>query len=556
MELFGIEIKRAEAEKKKGQTIAPPKSDDGAIEVESTEAGINFASSMGYGFDLDNVPSDEYELTTNYRNLALQLEIDEAIQEICNEAIITDEFKQSVEIVLDEVDTSDAIKNKIRDEFEHILKLLKFKHDGYGIFRKWYIDGKLLYHKVVDGSSANKGLVDLIQLDPLNVKLVREFKKTRNAMIDLYELDDIEEYFIYSERPFGDARKEGANRNQGLRIHRDAIAYVPSGLLSADGKMVLSHLYKAIKPYNNLKLMEDSVVIYRVTRAPERRIFYVDVGNLPKGKAEQYLKDTMNRFKNKIVYDVNKGTINNRKKFQSMMEDYWLPRREGGKGTEVSTLPGGQNLGELEDVEYFSAKMYKSLNVPLSRFQQESSAFNIGRTTEITRDEIKFSKFITRMRNKFSMLFDDLLKTQLVLKKVITPEDWENWKEDVSYDFLEDNYFQELKTSEILKDRLETLQLLQGTEIVGKYISHDTVRRNILQQSEDDIKDEDKKMKDEENDPRWSEDFGEGEDDDGIPPEPEQPESQPVHIVDDPESKSDAEAKPEQDKKPINKDNK
>lgn len=556
MQLFGIEIKRAKDEDKKGQTFAPPKHDDGAIEIESTEGGVNFAGAMGYGFDLDNVPNDEYELVTNYRNLALQLEVDEAIQEIVNEAIITDEFKQSVSIILDDVDTSESIKEKIRDEFDYVLKLLKFKTDGYGIFRKWYVDGKLFYHKVVDKSTAKQGIVDLIPLDPLNVKLVREYKKSRNNMVDLYDLKDIEEYYIYSERPFGDSRKESANRNQGLRIHKDAIAYVPSGLMSADGKMVLSNLYKAIKPYNNLKLMEDSVVIYRVTRAPERRIFYVDVGNLPKGKAEQYLKDTMNRFKNKIVYDVNKGTINNRKKFQSMMEDYWLPRREGGRGTEVTTLPGGQNLSELEDVQYFQQKLYKSLNVPMSRFQQDSTSFNIGRTTEITRDEIKFSKFISRMRKKFSSLFDDLLKTQLILKNVITPDDWEDWKDSISYDFLEDNYFQELKEAEVFKDRLETLQMVQQAEIIGKYYSHDTVRREILKMTEDEIKDEDKKIKEEEKDKRWSDEFGEGEQDGmfggmgGQPPA--EPKPQPVTIVD-PDAKKE---KPEPKEKPINKEKK
>lgn len=541
MKLFGLEITRSNEEKQKsGQTFAPPKNEDGAIEVEQTEAGLNFSSALGYSFDLDNIPSDEYELVSNYRNLALQLEIDEAIQEIVNEAIITDEFKQSVSIVLDDVETSDGIKNKIRDEFDYILKLLKFKNRGYGIFRKWYVDGKLFYHKVTDKNSMSKGIIDVVQLDPLNIKLIREYKKERNSMVDLYDLKNIEEYYIFSERPFGDTRREAVNRNQGLRIHKDAITYVPSGLLSADGKMVLSHLYKAIKPYNNLKLMEDSVVIYRVTRAPERRIFYVDVGNLPKGKAEQYLKDTMNRFKNKIVYDVNKGSINSRKKFQSMMEDYWLPRREGGKGTEVTTLPGGQNLSELDDVQYFLQKLYKSLNVPMSRFQQDSTAFNVGRTTEITRDEIKFSKFISRMRKQFSALFDDLLKTQLILKKVITPDDWEDWKDLISYDFLEDNYFQELKDAEIFKDRLETLQLLQQTEIIGKYISHDTVRRDILKQSEDSIEEEDKKIKEEENDSRWTDDFGEGDPNDGkwggMEREPE-PKPQPVTIV--PDNKED-----------------
>jgi len=542
MQLFGIEIKRSKDAAPSGETFALPKHDDGAIEIEHSEAGVDFAGSVGHGFDIDNVPADEYELISTYRSLALQLEVDEAIQEIVNEAIITDEMKQSVAIILDEVEISDSIKNKIRDEFEYLLKLLKFKTDGYGVFRKWYIDGKLLYHKVVDKSTAKKGIVELIQLDPLNMKLVREFKKKRDKMIDLYDLSNIDEYFIYSESHFTGGKSDRINQSQGLRINKDAIVYVPSGLMSADGKMVLSNLYKSIKPYNNLKIMEDSVVIYRVTRAPERRIFYVDVGNLPKGKADQYLKDTMNRFKNKIVYDVTKGTITNRKKFQSMMEDYWLPRREGGKGTEVTTLPGGQNLSELDDVLYFQQKLYKSLNVPLSRFQQDGAAFNIGRSTEITRDEIKFSKFISRMRNKFSMLFSDLLKTQLILKNIITPDDWEDWKDQISYDFLEDNYFQELKDSEILKDRLETLQQLQTAEIIGKYYSHDTVRREVLKMTEDEIKDEDDKIKNEEKDPRWAEDFGEDSED-----EPAEPQPQPVTIVE-PDDQEKA--------KPINKEKK
>lgn len=555
MELFGIEIKRSKSDKKKGQTFAPPSNDDGAIQIESTDTSVQFAGNHGYVFDLDNVPQDEYELLSTYRELSLQPDIDEAIQEIANEAIITDEMKQSVSIILDDIDVSDGIKNKIRDEFDHILKLLKFKTDGYGIFRKWYVDGKLFYHKVVDKSSAKKGIVDVVQLDPMNMKLIRELKKQRSGMVDMYDLKDIEEYFIFSNTSFGSDKAKTSSRGiesqNGLKISRDAVAYVPSGLVSADGQTVLSYLYKSIKPYNNLKLMEDSVVIYRVTRAPERRIFYVDVGNLPKGKAEQYLKDVMNRFKNKIVYDVSKGTINNRKKFQSMMEDYWLPRREGGKGTEVTTLPGGQNLGELEDVEYFKTKLYKSLNVPLSRFQQDGTTFNLGRTSEITRDEIKFAKFIARLRKKFSMLFDDLLRTQLVLKNIITPDDWEEWKEQISYDFLEDNYFQELKDAEILKDRLETLETLQRTEIIGKYISHDTVRREILKQSEDQIKEEDKKIEEEEKDDRWNSDefgadgqFGSGF---GQPPEPE-PKPQPVTIV---EPEVDKEEKPEPKKEPA-----
>lgn len=540
MELFGYKItKKTEEEKPSGESFAPPRTDDGAIEIESNESGVNYAGALGYSFDLDHVPTDEVELLTTYRELALQPDVDEAIQEIANEAIITDEFKQTVAIVLDEVETSDAIKNKMRDEFEHILKLLKFKSDGYGLFRKWYIDGKLFMHKVVDKNNLKKGIVEIIDIDPMNIKMVRELKKKREGMVELYDLQQTEEYYLYSQSPFTGGKKGAAASNpatgkNALKVSKESITYVPSGLVDSEAKIVLSYLYKSIKPYNNLKLLEDSVVVYRVSRAPERRIFYVDVGNLPKGKAEQYLKDVINRFKNKIVYDVTKGTVNSRKKFQSMMEDYWLPRREGGKGTEVTTLPGGENLGELGDVEYFKNKLYKSLNVPLSRFQQDGAAFNIGRTSEITRDEIKFSKFINRLRKKFSTLFNDLLRTQLILKNIITADEWEEWRELISYDFLEDNYFQELKDSEILRERLETLEMIQRTEIVGKYYSHDYVRRNILMQTEEEIKDEDKKIEEEEKDPRWQDEEGDFGFEGGGAEEqpPAEPAPQPVTIVD------------------------
>ncbi len=509
MELFGIEINRKKGSHKSGKTFAPPTESDGALEIETTTGGgVNFAQQNGFSFDLDAMPTDEFELLITYRSLALQQEIDEAVQEIVNEAIITDNSKPSVSIILDDVELSAGIKNKIRDEFDYILSLLKFKTQGYGVFRKWYVDGRLYYHKVVDESSANKGIVQLVPIDPINIKLIREIKKSKDGRADVYELSDVEEYFLYSRRPFmeikgGDKTTQQSSSSHGLRINKEAVTHVSSGLLSADAKLVLSYLYKAIKPFNNVKLMEDSVIIYRVTRAPERRIFYVDVGNLPKGKAEQYLKDIMNRFRNKVVYDVNKGTINNRKKFQTMMEDYWLPRREGGRGTEVSTLPGGQNLGELEDVEYFKNKLYRSLNVPLSRFMQEGGAFNIGRTTEITRDEIKFSKFISRLRKSFSSLFDDILKTQLILKKVITIEEWDEIEQSITYDFLEDNYFQELKELEVNNDRIEALSNVVNSGAIGKYISHDYVRRNILRQTEAEIESEDKKMDEESKDSKY-----------------------------------------------------
>lgn len=546
MELFGIEIKRKKESEKSGKTFAPPTQPDGAIEIETQEGGVNFAQQNGYAFDLDAMPTDEFELLLTYRSLALQQEVDEAVQEICNEAIITDDMKASVAVILDDVDLSEGIKQKIRDEFEHIMKLLKFKTEGYGVFRKWYVDGRLYYHKVVDETSAKKGIIDIIPIDPINIKLIREIKKSKDGQTDVYDLADINEYFLYSRRPFielkaGDRNTQGNQNTNGLKIPKDAVTHVPSGLLSADAKLVLSYLYKAIKPFNNLKLMEDSVVIYRVTRAPERRIFYVDVGNLPKGKAEQYLKDIMNRFRNKVVYDVNKGTINNRKKYQTMMEDFWLPRREGGRGTEVSTLPGGQNLGELEDVEYFKSKLYRSLNVPLSRFQQEGGAFNIGRTTEITRDEIKFSKFISRLRKKFAGLFDDLLKTQLILKKVITFEEWDEIEQQITYDFLEDNYFQELKELEVNNDRIEALSNMVNSGAIGKYVSNDYVRRNVLRQTEAEIVEEDKKIEEEKKDPKYQEEdeFGDGGGEDignggGFGNQP-QDEPDPQNVADDKE---------------------
>ena len=500
MELFGFKLGKQPSEKKKGETFVKPVFDDGAIEVDISQDSTGYAAQIGYSFDLDRVPEDEYELQFAYRNLALQLEVDEAIQEIINEAIITDDLKPTVAIVLDDVDElSESIKDKISDEFDYVLKLLDFKNEGYGIFRKWYIDGKLYYHKVLDKSKLHLGVTEIIPIDPLNMKFVREYKKKRDDknLVEIYDLKDVNEYFVYSKQPLrSDAGKTRTatqtSENSAVKIPKDAITYIPSGLRSSDGKLVLSHLYKAIKPFNNLRLMEDSVVIYRVTRAPERRIFYVDVGNLPKGKAEQYLKDVMNRFKNKIVYDSNTGAINNRKKFASMIEDYWLPRREGGRGTEVSTLPGGDNLGELADVEYFRNKLYKALNVPSSRFESEQTAFNVGRTTEITRDEISFSKFINRLRKAFSLLFTDLLKTQCIIKKILTEEEWRELEPNLSYSFLEDNYFQELKEIEVWNDRVNSLMNLQQTGIIGKYMSHETVRKEILKQSEETIKAEDK----------------------------------------------------------------
>lgn len=494
MNFLGFEIGKIKNNDRVGKTFVQPTYEDGAVEVEQDNYS-SYAANLGYSFDLDAVPESDYELTMAYRNLSIQPDVDEAIQEIINEAIITDDFKDTVAIILDDVDLSDNIKLKIKEEFNYILRLLDFKNNGYGLFRKWYVDGRLYFHKVITTKTAKTiGISEVMPIDPLNIKLIREYKVDRNKEMgmqnvmemDVFNLDEIEEYYIYSRVPFTSNNHQ--DKRNGARIPTESISSSQSGLLSANGKQVLSYLYKSIKPYNNLKLLEDSVVIYRVTRAPERRIFYVDVGSLPKGKADQYMKDVMNRFKNKIVYDVNKGTINNRKKFQSMIEDYWLPRREGGRGTEVTTLPGGEQLGELSDVEYFKTKLYKSLGVPLSRFQGDSTAFNIGRTTEITRDEIKFNKYIKRLRKKFATIFDDLLKTQLLLKTIITKKEWTEATPKITYAFLEDNYFSEMKEVELMNDRVSMLSTMTQAEIIGKYYSHEYIRREILKQSEDEIK--------------------------------------------------------------------
>lgn len=500
MELFGFKVGKNKEDVRKGTTFVPPTKEDGALEVEVNDTTVsNFAAQLGYTFDLENIPNDEYELIQAYRKLSLEPEVDEGVQEIINDAIITEDRKQSVSIILDELDLSDKIKDKIVEEFEEVLNLLDFKNNSYNIFRRWYIDGRLYYHKVIDKNKPQNGISDVIHIDPFNIKLVREIKQKNEGGLEspLYDLKDVQEYYIYASKPIiGKENQAKYNHKTALKIPKEAVTFVPSGLVSADGKIILSYLYKSIKPFNDMRLMEDSSVIYRVARAPEKRVFYIDVGNLPKNKAEQYLKDVMNRFRNKVVYDVATGKVNNRKKFMSMIEDYWLPRREGGRGTEISTLPGGENLGVMEDVEYFKTKFYKSLGVPMSRFQSDGqpTAFNIGRTTEITRDEVKFNKFIKRLRKKFSFLFDDLLKTQLVLKKIITLDEWKEIQHDITYSFLEDNYFSELKELEVWNDKLNLIQQMQQAGVIGKYISHDTVRREIMKQSEEMIKEEDKKI--------------------------------------------------------------
>jgi hypothetical protein len=479
IELFGFQIGKKEDTKPSVPSFVPPSNEDGTI-------AVNEGGAYGTTVDIDGQAKTEAHLISRYRDMAQQPECERAIDDIVNESIITDSEDTPVEIVLDKLEKLDeTIKDRIRDEFENIKYLLDFNNKAYDIYKNWYVDGRLFYHIMIDEKSPRKGIQELRYIDPRKIKKVRVEKRRRdsnpsNSIIG----KKYDEYFIYSS-------KGVSVGNQGLKISLDSICYCHSGQLNTNNSMVVSHLQKAIKPLNQLRMLEDATVIYRLARAPERRIFYIDVGNLPKAKAEQYLRDMMLKHKNKLVYDANTGEVRDDRKFLTMLEDYWLPRREGGKGTEISTLPGGQNLGEIEDVLYFRKKLYESLNVPISRLESESQ-FNIGRASEITRDEIKFSKFVNRLRWKFSELFHILLEKQLVLKGIITQREWQDIKHDIYYDFLKDNHFTEMKDAEIMRERLNTLRDLD--EYVGRYYSVDWVRKNILMQKEEEIEEIDKQI--------------------------------------------------------------
>jgi len=479
LELFGFQIGRKEETPPSIQTFAPPENDDGSVAV--TEGGF-----FGTSLDLEQSTKTETTLITRYRDMAQQPECQRAIDDVINEAIVSDEDGAPVEIVLDDVDQSDEIKERIVEEYEGVLKLLNFNTRAYDIFSKWYVDGRLYYHLMIDTKKTKEGIQELRYIDPRRIKKVRAAKKEKQAPMDKQNLFNkkYNEYFIYSPKGV----RAG---NEGVKIATDSIAFVHSGIMTNDNTAVLGHLHKAIKPLNQLRMLEDATVIYRLARAPERRIFYIDVGNLPKGKAEQYLRDMMAKHKNKLVYDANTGEVKDDRKFMTMLEDYWLPRREGGRGTEISTLPSGQNLGELDDVLYFRKKLYESLNVPTSRLESDNQ-FNMGRASEITRDEIKFSKFVARLRNKFSELFNIILEKQLLLKGIITKAEWLEMKDKINYNFMEDNYFAELKEGEVLRERLSLLRDVD--EYTGKYFSNEWVRSTILQQSEEDIKEIDKQI--------------------------------------------------------------
>jgi hypothetical protein len=473
---------------------------------ENNEDGTDHYLSSGFFgsyVDIEGVYRTEFDLIKRYREMALHPECDSAIEDIVNEAIVSDTNDTPIEIELSNLNASDGIKKKIRQEFKYILSLLDFDKKSHEIYRNWYIDGRLYYHKVIDLKNPHEGIQELRYIDPMKMRYVRQQKKSEKDKYRVsninsdnpmdFEFPQIEEYFVYSPKstyPTGNPSSMGGS--QGIKMSKDSITYCTSGLVDRNKGSTLSYLHKAIKSLNQLRMIEDSLVIYRLSRAPERRIFYIDVGNLPKVKAEQYLRDVMMRYRNKLVYDANTGEIRDDKKFMSMLEDFWLPRREGGRGTEISTLPGGQNLGEITDIEYFKKKLYRSLNVPPSRMDGEGG-FNLGRSSEILRDEVKFSKFVSRLRKRFSYMFHDMLRTQLILKNIITPKDWDLMEEHIQYDFLYDNHFAELKDAELLNERLNMVQVAEP--YVGRYFSQDYLRRKILRQTDEEIIEQDKIMK-------------------------------------------------------------
>ena len=477
VQLLGFQITRANDDREKPaeakQAFTVPSPDDGTTTI---SAGGYF----GQYLDMEVTAKNDVDLIKRYREVAQHPECDMAIEDIINEVIVSDDRDQSVSISLDKLAVSENIKAKIRNEFDEVMSLLNFDEKGHDIFKRWYIDGRIYFHKVIDPKSPRKGLTELRYIDPRKIKKVREVTKARDSKGKGIEVvEQTAEWFVYNEKGMS-----SANSNAGLKISTDSICYVTSGVVDATKNMVMGHLHKAIKPVNQLRMIEDAVVIYRIVRAPERRIFYVDVGNLPKVKAESYLRDVMARYRNKLVYDASTGEIRDDRKHMSMLEDFWLPRRDGTKGTEVSTLPGGQNLGEISDVQYFQKKLYKSLNVPISRMESENG-FNVGRSAEITRDELKFTKFVQRLRKRFTQVFHDILKTQLVLKGIITIEDWSKIKEHIQYDYLKDGYFSELKNAEILRERLSLAN--EVSPYIGKFYSVEYVRKYVLRQSDEDI---------------------------------------------------------------------
>jgi hypothetical protein len=498
--LFGFSIEDGDNKPKGAVSPVPQNNEDGVD---------HYLTSGFFGsyVDIEGVYRSEYDLIKRYREMALHPEVDGAIEDIVNEAIVSDTNDSPVQIELSNLNASDGLKKKIREEFKYILELLDFDKKAHEIYRNWYVDGRLYYHKVIDLKNPTDGIQELRYIDALKMRFVRQAGKQKkediryqpNAEKDPKDagFPNIQEYFIYNQSTsqIGSIANRGSNQaSQGIKFAKDSITYCTSGLVDRNKNLTLSYLHKAIKGLNQLRMIEDSLVIYRLSRAPERRIFYIDVGNLPKMKAEQYLRDVMMRYRNKLVYDAQTGEIRDDKKFMSMLEDFWLPRREGGRGTEISTLPGGQNLGELSDIKYFQEKLYRSLNVPTSRIGGQEG-FNLGRSSEILRDELKFTKFVGRLRKRFSAMFNDLLKTQLILKNIVSPEDWNVMSEHIQYDFLYDNHFSELKDAELMTERLNIAATAEP--YIGKYYSQDYVRRKILRQTDEEIIEQDKLIKQE-----------------------------------------------------------
>jgi len=485
-ELFGFSVTRLKKQADPKQSFTTAQADDG---TQTVNAGGHFGSYL----DMEGNAKTEQDLIRRYREIALHPECDMAIEDIVNEAIVANELKDAVRINLTDLPYGKEVRRKIEDEFIEVLKLMNFNTKGHDLFRRWYVDGRIFFQKIIDRESPKKGITELKYIDPRKIKKIREVRKKRpdtpmpSSLNSLAVVDEYIEYFLYNERGLS-----GTTGQSGIKIAPDTIAFCPSGLIDQNKNMVLSYLHKAIKPVNQLRMIEDAAVIYRIARAPERRIFKIDVGNLPKVKAEQYLRDVMARYRNKLVYDASTGEVRDDRNYMSMLEDFWLPSREGGRGTDISTLPGGQNLGEITDIEYFRAKLYRSLNVPTSRLEA-NSGFNLGRASEITRDELKFTKFVQRLRKKFTELFNDILRTQLVLKGIIAETDWINVRDSLQYDFLQDGHFAELKQTELLRERIALANEMR--EYIGKFFSVDYVRKHVLKQNAREIEEMDKQIK-------------------------------------------------------------
>ena len=513
LKLFGFEIKRTkkgDRGKQELQSVVPPSDDDGAGYVTAT------AGHFGQYINMEGDESkDNHQLILRYRGVAMHPEVDMAVDEIVNETISASELQSSLELSLDDIEAGDKIKDQVREEFENIIALLRFNEVGHELFRSWYVDGRSYHHLLVNEANPKAGIQEIRPIDAARIRKVREVKYKKDQMTGVKIVDKVDEFYIYEEKP--------GQTQSGVKLSNDSISYVTSGMLDESKKKVVSHLHKALKPINQLRMMEDSLVIYRLARAPERRIFYIDVGNLPRGKAEQYMSDIMAKYRNKLVYDASTGQIKDDRKHMSMLEDFWLPRRENGRGTEITTLPGGENLGQIDDIVYFQKRLYRSLNVPINRLEQEAQ-FSLGRSTEISRDEVKFQKFVDRLRRRFSWIFLGILRKQLLLKGIITEQDWEEWKDSLYIDFIKDNQFTELKEMEILRERIGVMNEI--TQYVGEYYSKEWVMRNVLRMSDDDIEDMKKEI---------DQEVKSGEIDDGEEEqqEPVAPKPVPVQVVPD-----------------------